>query len=394
MPANPAIYLDSFAGAPLHPIVGEALFSFLKAGGGAFANPSSSHAHGRKARSILDQSRLSILKSLELDPKEFSVLFCSSGSEAVQQATRTMWSVGKIHGKKLWALSAGEHSSVREMLRECPKEGMEARILPLKSSGEVSFDISDDEVSKIAGLSLLPASNETGALTSHIQCGLLTSKQRPLLLLDWIAAWGKIGAPREWNFDYLAITGHKIGAPSGAAALIHRKSAPLLPIFPGNAQNGLRAGTENVLSAFCLGVLADALPKIKEEQNGRIASLRDRLEQELKKLPIPVVINGEGCKRLPGVTNFTWAGADKKLSLVTQFDLEGICVSSGSACSSKLERPSPVLLAMGKSEMDASNSIRVSFSWESKETDVDAFISAFHRVIERLKPTLKTGVKK
>lgn len=393
MPASPAIYLDSFAGAPLHPIVGEALFSFLKAGGGAFANPSSSHAHGRKARSILDQSRSSILKSLDLDPKDYSVIFCASGTEAAHQAIRSMWAAGKMTNRPDWVLSAGEHSAVRELVRSASDVGVNSKVIPLKPDGKIDLEtIREEDLSKIAGASLLNANNETGIITSHIQCALLSSKQRPLLFLDWIAGWGKAELSKAWEFDYLAITGHKLGAPAGSAALIYRKSAPLMPLIPGNAQNGLRAGTENVLSAYALGVVAESLSIIHDEQTTRLKKMRDRLEAELKKLPIPIGINGEGTHRLPSVTNFTWKGAGKKLGLVTLFDLEGIAVSSGSACSSLTQRPSPVLTAMGRNEFDASNSIRASFSWDSKESDVDTFIAAFKRIIDRVKPSLKGEV--
>jgi cysteine desulfurase len=383
MPTKPAILLDSNAGAPLRPVVTEALLAFLSgeqapAHGQVFAaNPSSTHAFGRKATTLITEAKAAILKTLHASPTEWGVTFTSGGTEANQLAVRTALAPGLLKGSRpKWAASEVEHSCVLDYREVMTRAGAEVRSLPTERNGEVrQFPKAEEEINLI---SVIGVGNETGilhhTLTSHILSGNYAStKQRSALHIDFVAGWGKakldLSAPNAP--DLVAIAGHKLGALPGTGALVHRKSF-----------SPVRAGTPNLTGILAMKAIADHWSEIEGEED-RLRELRDSFENRLLEAFPKTVIVGKDLPRAPQVSNFYFPGLPKDMMLVPHLDLQGFAVSSGSACASQIPEPSHVLLAMGVSKADARNALRVSLHTRNTADDLNRFFEALAAILRR-----------
>lgn len=381
-------YLDSNSGAPLHPQVVEALLSYLQAELPLLANPSSVHSHGRGARKIVDDARHAVLKSMNANPKEWDATFCSSGTDANQTAIRTVLEPHFERGERVhWITTPLEHSCVRLMIDWVKKRGGSVSLLPVEPTGEARLA----EIPKLIRpgetrlVSLLWTNNETG-VTSHIPSARAFCAQAGLPLhVDAVATWGK--SPIDLTaepIDFVAVSGHKVGALSGTAVVVHRKTAVLSNPFAGTHQGGKRGGTENVIGAIALGAAAATIPEqIAEEQ--RLKGVREELEAWIKREIPEACINGEGAgdARTGHLLSVTFKGFNRDLSLVNQLDLAGYSVSSGSACASGLPEPSVIMLALGHSRIDALNTIRISLHSSMGADTWLRFGETLKRIIER-----------
>ncbi len=375
MPARSATLLDSNAGAPLHLAVKQALSAFL---GSELStgNPASLHAYGRAAADRIARAELAVLKTVRASPAEWKATFTASGSEANQLAIRSVLLATEGEAaSRVWAVSAVEHACVLELVPEMKRAGVEVRSLAPSASGVVErFDAAFGA----RLISVIGLGNETGILqlpvTSHILRPVRsTPTERPLLHVDYVAGWGKadLDLSAADAPDLVAIAGHKLGAPAGIGALIHRRSIPVD-----------RSGTPNLLGIVALEALAESWTDVVAEI-ARLASLRDEFEADLRKRFPSIVIAGEDVRRAPNVSHFHFPGLRKNLSLVTALDLCGFAVSAGSACASGAPEPSHVLLAMGLSELDAHNAVRVSLHPGNTRSELLAFAGALAEILKR-----------
>jgi cysteine desulfurase len=391
---NHAIYLDQNSGAPLHPLVVEALLSFLKQlPAPLFGNPSSQHHEGRKARKIMGDTQEAILESLGVDPLSnhpWEVTFLSSGTDANQTAIRSALEPYLNQGERVhWITSPLEHSCVYSMQEWVKSRGGEVTLVPVNSNGEVLLHEIEPLIQEGATklISLMSSNNELG-ITSHIQSVLKLSKKYNIPIhTDCIASWGKSEISlKDIDPNYLCLSAHKVGGLPGTGILIHKKSQKIWSPFLGPQQGGRRGGTENLIGIYAVGVAAKTISEqIQTTQS--LAQLRNRLEDWLITEVPGIQINATTAPRLSHLLHLTIPGLGKNLSLSTKCDLDGVMVSSGSACSSGSPEPSRVLMAMGMNRMDALNSLRVSLGLN---TDWDAclkFAQSLKRIVEHANST-------
>jgi cysteine desulfurase len=360
--------------------VREALFAFLGAQESgseeSAGNPASLHSYGRKNATLIAAASAAILKTVQASPSEWSVTFTSSGTEANQLAIRSALEPSIATGMAaVWAISEIEHSCVLDLIPEMKGRGVEICMLHANAAGEVS------ELGGAEGVNLLSVigvGNETGILHHHLTSHILSGKpammtRRTVVHRDFVAGWGKeaLNLSAPFSPDLIAIAGHKLGALSGVGALIHRKSILIK-----------RKGTPNLAGITGMKALAEDWPNVVSGI-AQLATIRDAFEKELRKRFPKVALTGEGLGRAPNVSHFYFPGLKKDLSLVPLLDLRGFAVSSGSACASGAPQPSHVLLAMGLSELDARNALRVSLHPGNTAEELTAFLDALGEILKR-----------
>ena len=368
------VYFDWNATAPLRPEARSAMLAALDAVG----NPSSVHAEGRLARRLIEQAREQVAALVSGEPR--NVTFTSGGTEANMLAlTPSLQAAGA--GRRL-LVSAIEHPSVLAGGR-FPAAAVER--LAVAADGTIDLSALAKRLAaadeRPALVSLMLANNETGVVQPVSEVAELVHAADAVLHVDAVQAVGRI--PCDINAlgaDLLTVSGHKIGAPKGVGALIRRGGAlPEALIKGGGQERGLRAGTENVAGIAGFGAAAAAARRALEADSARMAQLRARLEGKLKAVSPDVVIFGAAAQRVPNTTLFAVPGLKAETAVIA-FDLEGVAVSSGAACSSGKVQPSHVLAAMGVSPALAQGAIRVSLGPETTESAVDRLIDAWIKV--------------
>jgi cysteine desulfurase len=368
------IYLDWNASAPLRQEARAAALAALETTG----NASSIHLEGRAARRLVEQAREKVAALVGAEPR--GVVFTSGGTEANMLAL--VPATGETARDKL-LVSAIEHPSVLAGGR-FPARAVER--LPVTARGEVDLAALERRLAALEGralVSLMLANNETGVVQPISQAARVVHAAGGALHVDAVQAAGRI--PCDINAlgaDLLTLSGHKIGAPKGVGALIGRAGALNLldPLIKGGGQErNLRAGTENVAAIAGFGVAAAAAREGLGTERARMAALRDRLERRLQAASPEVVIFGAAAERLPNTTLFAAPGMKAETAVIA-FDLEGIAVSSGAACSSGKVQPSHVLSAMGVPARLARAAVRVSLGPSTTEAQIERFIEAWIKV--------------
>jgi cysteine desulfurase len=367
------IYADWNATAPLRPQARAAMLAALDAVG----NPSSVHAEGRAARGLIEAAREQVAALVGAQPR--NVVFTSGGTEANVLALTPAQADGTC-GRLL--VSAIEHPSVLAGGRFPPAM---VEHLPVTAGGEIDLAALERRLGASDGrvlVSLMLANNETGVVQPISEAAHLIHEAGGLLHMDAVQGAGRI--PCDINHlgaDLLTLSGHKIGAPKGVGALIRRDGTlPLAdPLIKGGGQErGGRAGTENVPGIAGFGAAAAAARAGFAGDSARMAALRDRLEAGLAAASPGVVIFGKQAPRLPNTTLFAAPGMKAETAVIA-FDLEGVAVSSGAACSSGKVQPSHVLAAMGVPPQLARAAVRVSLGPTTTESDIDRLIQAWIR---------------
>jgi cysteine desulfurase len=368
------IYLDWNASAPLRQEARAAALAALETTG----NASSIHVEGRAARRLVEQAREKVAALVGAEPR--GVVFTSGGTEANMLAL--VPATGETARDKL-LVSAIEHPSVLAGGR-FPARAVER--LPVTARGEVDLAALERRLAALEGralVSLMLANNETGVVQPISQAARVVHAAGGALHVDAVQAAGRI--PCDINAlgaDLLTLSGHKIGAPKGVGALIGRAGALNLldPLIKGGGQErNLRAGTENVAAIAGFGVAAAAAREGLGTERARMAALRDRLEGRLQAASPEVVIFGAAAERLPNTTLFAAPGMKAETAVIA-FDLEGIAVSSGAACSSGKVQPSHVLAAIGVPAQLARAAVRVSLGPSTTEAQIERFIEAWIKV--------------
>ncbi|MBT3239085.1 MAG: cysteine desulfurase, partial [Rhodospirillaceae bacterium] len=363
---NP-VYLDHNATTTPRPKAVTVMVAALAEAG----NPSSVHGAGREARKTIEEARSCVAALVNANPDD--VIFTSGGTESNHLAIAGC-------GRKRVLVSAIEHPSVRN----CGGE-----IVPVDRNGIV--DVVELDAMLMADatpalVSVMLANNETGVIEPIDEIAEIARRHNALMHSDAVQAAGKIAVDfKTLGVDKMSLSAHKIGGPAGVGALIaNEKARGVLKAtaFGGGQERGLRQGTENIAGIAGFGAAAKAALSDLSD-HAQIAKMRDRLETAIMKMSPDTIIFGADADRLPNTACFTMPGSDSDTQVMA-LDLAGIAVSAGSACASGKVKASGVLHAMGIDDDQAKSALRVSFGWDSKDGDVDAFLNAWGDLYERI----------
>jgi cysteine desulfurase len=362
---RPRVYLDHNATTPLRPQAIAAMHEATR----CFGNPSSVHADGRLVRRLVEDAREQIARLVGADPA--NIVFTGSGTEANALAL-----LGA--GRRRVLISAVEHVSVLRALDT-------AKIVPVDADGRVGLDTLDALLAaseEPALVSVMLANNETGVLHPVGGIAALARRYGALVHCDAVQAVGKIAVDvAALGVHLLSISAHKLGGPAGVGALVVDPAVPLSALLRGGGQErGRRAGSENVLGIVGFGAAVEAAAGL--EDSDRLALLRDELERRLKSICPAARLFGAAAPRLPNTSCIEMPGVAGETQAIA-FDLAGISVSAGAACSSGKVSASHVLKAMGVGEDIAGSAIRVSMGWTTNGADVDRFVEVWSSIHSR-----------
>jgi cysteine desulfurase len=372
-------YLDWNASAPLRPQARAAAVEALDQVG----NPSSVHAEGRAARQLIERARGQVAALAGADPA--NLIFTSGATEANALALSPGWSrrPGQPPFGRL-LVSAVEHPSVHDGGRFGRDRVGE---IPVDGQGVVDLDALRSLLGGGPALvSVMLANNETGVIQPVREVARIVHEAGGLLHVDAVQAPGRLSFDiNNLGADLLTLSSHKIGGPKGAGALFRRAGLHLSdPLIRGGGQErGLRGGTENVAGIAGFGTAAADISSRLAGETEHMARLRDRLEAGLRAATPGVIIFGAAAERLPNTTSFTHSGLRAETAVIA-FDLAGVAVSSGAACSSGKVQPSHVLAAMGVDLALARGAIRVSTGYSTKESDIERLLNAWKKLSESL----------
>lgn len=380
------VYLDNSATTPVDPRVAAVMARSIVEN---FGNASSVHGFGQQARAAVDRARREV--AALIGAKQNEIVFTSGGTEANNLAIRGLCEASGSHARHL-ITSAIEHPSVAGVCHELEKRGWEVTHLPVYANGIVKLDdlahaLRPDTVLITAML----ANNEIGTIQPVSHIGSLVRErraagQRLWLHTDAVQAAGRLPlSVDELGCDLLTMSAHKLYAPKGVGALYVRRGVRLhSQNVGGHQERGRRAGTENVPGIVAFG---EAARLARVELNERVAhdrTLRDRFEAKVRKQISDIVMNGDREYRLGHLSNVSFRFIEGE-GLLINLDLEGVAVSTGSACSSGTLEPSPVIRALGVDDELARGSIRFSFGKDNTEADVDYAVEVLARAVERLR---------
>lgn len=382
------IYLDHNATTAPRPEVIDLVTRVLR---DTWGNASSVHAYGQQAKSVLDEARSRVATLIGADPAE--VVLCGSGTESDNLAIRGAAEVQAEAGRRHLVTTAIEHEAVRATMTALGRRGFRITTIPVDASGIVSVDAVREAVTPDTALvSVMHANNEIGTLQPIAEIAAIARASGALMHTDAVQTAGRIPVDvRALGVDLLTLSAHKFHGPKGAGALFIRRGVKLAPTLTGGRQErGRRSGTEPVAIYAGMGLAAELAQAALADEPGRLAPLRDRLETALLAGIPDTVRNGAASPRVPNTTNLSFAGVESE-SLLIGLDLEGVAVSSGSACSSGTLEPSHVLRAMGCSHARALGSVRFSLGASTTEDAIDHAIDAVIRVVTRLQGQAPRG---
>lgn len=363
--ADYPIYLDYNATSPVLPQVCAAMAEIE----GQPLNASSVHAQGRKAKQILEKSRTTIANHISAWPDE--VIFTSGGTEANNMALRG------ISGRKLM-VAASEHSSVIAIA----KDVADATTLPVHSNGLLDMAALEKELIEYDGkalVSVMLVNNETGLIQPIKEIAKLVHAHGGLMHCDAVQALGKLSFDfTTLGVDMLTLGAHKVGGAIGAGALVVKNDVKLSPLLLGGGQEKRRrAGTENIVAIAGFAALIENLPDLSH-----LAKLREMVESKMLSISPNSKVMAKGAGRVANTISTITPNLSSELQLM-HLDLEGICVSAGSACSSGRIEPSHVLQAMGYSKQEAGTAIRISMGWATTEIEVKAFLKTWQELVQK-----------
>ena len=349
-----------------------------------FGNPSSLHTLGQNQNEILQDARARVAKCLGCESRE--IYFTSGGSEADNQAICSAAYYGAKKGKKHIISTPFEHHAVLHTLDKLQKEGFEVTFLDVKEGHNITAQQVKDAIREDTCLvTTMYANNEIGSVLPIAEIGAICKEAGVPFHTDAVQAVGHIAIDvKAQNIDMLSLSGHKFHGPRGVGALYCRKGLPLVNIIEGGAQErGKRAGTENTPAIVGMTVAMEDACANLEENNAISRRHRDRLIEGLSKIPHSA-LNGDPVNRLPGNVNFCFEGIEGE-SLLLLLDAQGICASSGSACTSGSLDPSHVLLSIGRVHDVAHGSLRLSVCHLNTDEEIDHCLKVVPEVVQLLR---------
>ena len=381
------VYLDHSATTPSDPRVVAAMLPYLTE---KFGNPSSVHSFGQEARAAVDRARRQVAAFTGARANE--IVFTSGGTEANNLAIRGLCDAAQSHGRHI-ITSAIEHPSVRSSIHGLEQRGWEATHLPVYDDGIVRLaDVQAALRPDTILISVMMANNEIGTVQPIAEIGALVRAERERghrhlwLHTDAVQAAGRVPIDVEsLGCDLLSLSAHKIYAPKGTGALYVRKGVRLTPQqVGGHQERERRGGTEATANIVAFGKATELAQSEMPERNEHTRSLRDRFETQIAESVSEIVFNGGREQRLPHLSNISFRFIEGE-GLLIHLDMQGVAVSSGSACSSGTLEPSPVIQALGRNDELARGSIRFSFGKDNTEEDVDYVLEVLTNAVESLR---------
>jgi cysteine desulfurase len=387
MPENRRVYLDHSATTPADPRIVSAMLPYLTE---KFGNASSVHGFGQEARAAVDRARREVATLIGARANE--IVFVSGGTEANNLAIRGVCEAAEAYGRHI-ITSAIEHSSVRGICDALEKRGWEVTRLPVYESGIVKVeDVRAALRPDTVLISVMLANNEIGTIQPIEEIGALVRAERERtarriwLHTDAVQAAGRM----ELNVatlgcDLLSLSAHKLYAPKGTGALYVRRGVRLAPQnLGGHQERERRAGTEGVPGIVAFGEAAKLARQDMSQRAQHEERLRTIFEKGVSERLEDIVFNGDRARRLPHVSNISFRFIEGE-GLLISLDLQGIAVSTGSACSSGTLEPSPVIIALGHNDELARGAIRFSFGKDNTEADLDYVLEVLPRVVAKLR---------
>jgi len=375
------VYLDHNATTPAHPDAIDAMLPFMNE---RFGNPSSVHSYGQDTREAMERAREAVAGAFHARKDE--IVFTSGGTESDNLAISGIAGALCKKGKHI-ITSTIEHHAVLATCEHLSSIGFETTEVPCDKYGvvdpeEVRRAIRSDTIL----ITIMHANNEVGTIQPIEEIGGIARENGIIFHSDAVQSFGKIELDTsKLKASLLSVSSHKIYGPKGIGALYVRRGTPLSPImFGGHHEKKRRAGTENVPGIVGFAKAVELISEDIESRNRSMLSLRDRLEEGIMSTIPHVRLNGHPTKRLPSTFNVSFEFVEGE-SLVLSLDMEGIAVSSGSACTSGSLEPSHVLLAMGVPPDIAQGSVRFSLGRDNTEADVDYVLEILPRIVERLR---------
>ena len=383
------IYFDHNATTPVDPSVIDVVSRVMRE---EFGNASSVHHFGQRAKAVLDEARSSVATLIAAEPSE--VVFTSGGTEADNFAIRGVAEALEVTGRRHLVASTIEHEAVLTTFKALARRGWETTLLPVGADGIVAPQALADAITdKTALVSVMHANNEVGTIQPIGELARIARGRGVLFHTDAVQSAGKIPVDtRGLGVDLLTLSAHKFYGPKGIGALWIKRGARVSAILTGGKhERNRRAGTENVAAIAGFGAAATLAMSKLDAEALRLKAMRDRMEEAvLDRLP-GTAINGAREPRVPNTTNISFEGIEAE-SLLIALDLEGIAVSTGSACSSGTLEPSHVLRAMGLPTHRTQNSIRISLGAGNTDAEVDYFLEKLPEVVAKLRTV--TGVRR
>ena len=375
------VYMDHNATTPVHPEVLEAMMPFFRE---HFGNASSIHWAGREVRQYLDEAREKVAALLQASPEE--IIFTGCGTESDNMAIKGVAFALREKGRHIITTRV-EHHAVLHTCRFLEKAGFQVTYLPVDGEGMIDLEELRRAITEETILiTIMFANNETGTIFPVQEIGKIAQEKGVTFHTDAVQAVGKVPVDlQQLPIDLLSLSGHKLYAPKGIGAQYIRKGIRVTSLIHGGAQErNWRAGTENIPYIIGLGKASEMALRDLPKRRAYLSGLRDRLYQGLSERIPHMKLNGHATHRLPNTLNLSFLYIEGE-SLLLNLDLEGIAVSSGSACTSGSLDPSHVLLAMGIPPEIAQSSIRFSLGWNNNEEDVDYVIEVLPRIVQRLR---------
>ncbi len=374
------VYADNAATTKISPAVKQAMIGALD----LYGNPSSLYALGDQAKAAIEKAREQCAKAIGCAPAE--VFFTSGGTEADNWAIKGAAARLRKKGKTHIISTAFEHHAVLHTLQALEKQGFSVTLLPVHENGIVRVEELKDAIRPETGLvSVMFANNEIGTIQPVAEIGAICRERGILFHVDAVQAIGSLPVDvQAQNIDLLSVSGHKIHAVKGIGFLYIRRGVAIDNLIDGGAQErGRRAGTENVPAIVGLGKAMELAATGIADRAEKIAALRDRLIAGALQIERSR-LNGDAKNRLCGNANLCFEGIEGE-SLLLMLDMQGICASSGSACTSGSLDPSHVLLAIGLPHEIAHGSLRVTINEETTKEDIDYILEKLPPIVERLR---------
>ena len=375
------VYADNAATTRIAPQVLDAMLPYLKE---EYGNPSTLYKLGREAKIAIEKAREQVAQVIGAKAEE--IFFTGSGTEADNMALKGVLYGPAGKGKKHLITTKIEHHAILHTAMALEKEGFRVTFLDVDKNGRVDLEELKQAITPDTALvSIMAANNEVGTIQPIEEIGKICRKKGVLFHTDAVQAFGHMPLDvNKMNIDLLSLSAHKINGPKGSGALYIRRGLGLRPVIEGGGQErNRRSGTENVAGIVGLGQAAQLAMETMEEESARLKALAKKLTDGVLQIP-ETILTGDPENRLPGACSFATSAIEGE-SLVLYLDMEGICTSTGSACSTGSLDPSHVLMAIGLSHEVSHGSLRVTLGRFNTEEEVDYIIETLPKVVEKLR---------